>query len=107
MVKISDVALICRSKNAGPFHVTLDVVFIDSETYERFLQAKVISRESIGALYPVALADIEIVEFPIGNAIKVTIPRYVGAGDIGDPDVYGAQQHAPLLDLELQNGSSA
>jgi hypothetical protein len=27
--------------------------------------------------------------------------RLVVSGDLGDRDVYGAQQHAPLLDLEL------
>jgi hypothetical protein len=25
----------------------------------------------------------------------------VPAGDIGDTDVYGAQQHAPLLEVEI------
>ena len=44
---------------------------------------------------------------PIGAArlrqakFKATLPRLIPAGDIGDTDVYGAQQHAPLLDVEI------
>jgi hypothetical protein len=39
--------------------------------------------------------------YPAALAIKIVMDRLVGSGDIGDRDVYGAQQHAPLLDLEL------
>jgi len=39
--------------------------------------------------------------YDAGNAFKATLPRRVPAGDIGDTDVYGAQQHAPLLDVEI------
>ena len=34
-------------------------------------------------------------------AFKATFPRLVPAGDFGDTDVYGCQQHAPLLDVDL------
>ena len=30
-----------------------------------------------------------------------TLPRLVPSGDFGDTDVYGCQQHAPLLDVDL------
>ena len=39
--------------------------------------------------------------YDAGLAFKATIPRLVPAGDIGDTDVYGAQQHAPLLDVKV------
>ena len=34
-------------------------------------------------------------------AFKATLPRLVPSGDFGDTDVYGCQQHAPLLDVDL------
>jgi hypothetical protein len=34
-------------------------------------------------------------------AIKFTLPRKVCAGSPGDGDVYGAQQHGPLLGVML------
>ena len=42
-----------------------------------------------------------IIPYDVAYAIKITIPRLVPSGDPGDTDVYGAQQHAPLLDIEI------
>ncbi|MDB5851284.1 MAG: hypothetical protein JWP29_5036, partial [Rhodoferax sp.] len=35
------------------------------------------------------------------HAIKFSMPRAICAGSPGDGDVYGAQQHAPLLGVLL------
>ena len=48
---------------------------------------------------PVRIAD--FVEFDPGNAIKFTIYRVRPSGSPGDPDIFGAQQYAPLLDIEV------
>ena len=45
--------------------------------------------------------DVLLVEFPPANAIKATIPRLHGSGAVEDSDVYGAQQHGPLMDVEI------
>jgi len=34
-------------------------------------------------------------------AFKATLPLRVPADDIGDTDVCGAQQHGPLLDVDI------
>ncbi len=101
MPKIRDIASICRSKNASPFLVTLDVVFPNRETFERVRDSGVISKELISRLYSVSEADVLLVEFPPANAFKATVPRLYGSGDVEDGDVYGAQQHAPLMDVEV------
>ena len=54
----------------------------------------------IARLYHVNEGDVSIIEYPAAYSIKITIPRKVISGDIGDTDVYGAQQHAPLLEVE-------
>ena len=61
----------------------------------------VITRELISRLYSVPVDDVLLVEFPPANAFKATIPRLVGSGDVEDTDIYGAQQHAPLMDVEV------
>ena len=38
---------------------------------------------------------------PPAFAFKATIERRIASGAVGDTDVYGAQQHAPLLDVEI------
>ncbi|MEK7806927.1 MAG: DUF4387 domain-containing protein [Chloroflexota bacterium] len=101
MARIRDLAVVCRSKNASPFLLTLDLVFPDRETFERVRSSGVINEKLISRLYGVAEDDVRLVEFPPGNAIKATIPRLHGSGAVEDTDVYGAQQHAPLMDVEI------
>ena len=60
-----------------------------------------INKQLISTLYSVPVDDVLLVEFPPANAIKATIPRLHGSGDVEDTDVYGAQQHAPLMDVEV------
>ena len=55
----------------------------------------------ISRLYSVPESDVLLVEFPPANAFKATIPRLHGSGAVEDSDVYGAQQHGPLMDVEL------
>jgi Domain of unknown function (DUF4387) len=101
MKRIADVAVICRSKNAGPFLLTLDIVFPTSEVYRSVVDAEVISPKSVAALYSVDEHDVRVLQVPLATAIKIVIPRLTSAGDIGDTDVYGAQQHVPLMDIEI------
>ena len=59
-------------------------------------------RARSAGLYQFADADIlELVAFDPAAAIKITIRRPRTAGDVGETDVYGAQQHAPLLGVVL------
>jgi Domain of unknown function (DUF4387) len=101
MTRLADLTVICRSKNAGPFLLTLDAVCRDAEAYSRIRRSGVINAATIGRAYSVDPADVRIVEFPLANAFKVNLPRLVSSGDAADTDVYGAQQHVPLMDLEI------
>ena len=101
MPRIRDIAKACKSKNAGPFEVTLDVVFDERSMYERVRATGVLGPELFARLYKVRPEDVLFTEYPAGNAFKATIPRLVASGDVGDTDVYGAQQHAPLLEVEI------
>lgn len=100
--KLSALAKTIRSKNAGVDLITFDVIFAERDTYERVKRARVLTRESVCRLYripPERIAD--FVEFDPGNAIKFTITRLRPSGSPGDPDIFGAQQYAPLLDVEV------
>ena len=101
MPRIRDIAKACKSKNAGPFEVTLDVVFDERSMYERVRATGVLGPELFARLYHVRPEEVLFSEYPAGNAFKATIPRLVASGDVGDTDVYGAQQHAPLLDVDI------
>ncbi len=104
MTRLVDVALVIRSKNAGPYELTLDILFKDRAWYDRALREDLINAPLIARLYGVPLADVlGIVAFAPANAIKATIKRPMVSGAIGETDVYGAQQHAPLLTLMFGN----
>lgn len=101
--KLMDVAQVIRSKNSGPYELTFDIIFKNEEYYKKICQAKVINPELICRLYGIKENDIiGIIEFTPANAIKATIKRPFPSGELGETDVYGAQQHAPLLNVEFE-----
>jgi hypothetical protein len=100
--KLSDLAKTIRSKNAGVDKITFDVIFADREPYERVKRARVLTREKVASLYGIPVDRIcDFVEFDPANAIKFTIYRLQPSGSPGDPDIFGCQQYAPLLDIEV------
>jgi len=101
VAKLHELAKLIRSKNAGPFQLTIDVMFEDRETYERVLASGVISVEEFSALYGTPAEEVRIINYEAANAIKITIPRPLTSGDIGDGDMMGGQLYGPLVDLEV------
>jgi len=100
--KLSDLAKTIRSKNAGVNKITFDIIFRERETYEHVKRARVLTRESVAALYDMPSGRItDFVEYDPGLAIKFTIVRQRPSGCAGDGDIFGAQQYAPLLDIEV------
>ena len=101
-MKLSDLATVIRSKNAGPFELTFDVLFANRDDFDRVVRSKVLSAEAFADLFRISVSDvIAVVEFEPALAIKVTIRRTRSSGAFGETDVYGAQQHAPLSSLEI------
>ena len=103
MKTLKDIATVIRSKNAGPYELTLDVIFSDRKVFEDFCAKKIFNKETIAKLYKIEEKDVlSIVEFPPAMAVKATIVRPLASGALGERDVYGAQQHVPLMDLEVE-----
>jgi hypothetical protein len=98
-MRLRDAARVIRSKNAGPTQVTIDLMFEDPKLYQRALKATSLRPEVIAQRYGVAEA--EVIPYPAANAIKIVLPRRFIAGTPGDTDVYGAQQHRPMLEVEI------
>lgn len=104
MTRLADVTSVVRSKNAGPYELTLDIIFTDRFWFDEAVRRDLISRTVIAELYGVQESDVlSIVAFAPANAIKATLRRPIASGAVGETDVYGAQQHAPLLTLTMGN----
>ncbi|MGA1286120.1 MAG: DUF4387 domain-containing protein [Rubrivivax sp.] len=99
---LKDLAKTIRSKNAGVNKITFDIIFRDREPYERVKRAGVLTRESMAALYRIPVERIsDFVEYDPGYAIKFTLYRLRPSGSAGDGDIFGAQQYAPLLEVQV------
>ena len=100
--RLADLAKVIRSKNSGPFELTFDVMFESLDVYRRVQASGAVTRESLGALYGVAGPDITNFQFfQPALAFKLTIRRPGRQGSTGETDTFGAQQHAPLMELRI------
>ena len=97
---LSDFAKVIRSKNAGPFELTFDIMFDDLSKYECVKASGVITAARIAEAYRIRVDEVLVCRpYDAAVAFKITIKRPVGSGDIEDCDVYGCQQHVPLMEL--------
>lgn len=101
MTKLAELARLIRSKNAGPFQLTFDIMFDDAATYERVKRSGAVSREAVAVRYGLPAADVMFFFCDLALAIKASIPRPSFQGDLRDSDGHGGQQYAPLMDIEI------
>ena len=102
-----DIASIIRSKNAGPYEITLDVVFNKPEPYYAVKASGLLSAKVIADLH--GISEDQIVWcgfFDVALAFKATIPRMRNgkaacSGGYMESDVHGAQGYVPLMELKL------
>ncbi|MBI4189027.1 MAG: DUF4387 domain-containing protein [Betaproteobacteria bacterium] len=99
---LSDIANMVRSKNAGPFVLTFDIMFDNKDAYQRVVRSGVITAERFAKLYGVQEDLVKVFYHERAQAIKVTMPRRVSSGAPEDTDVYGCQQHGPICDLVIE-----
>lgn len=101
-IKITEMAKVIRSKNSGPYELTFDIIFKDRKNFELARRSGVFTKKLFASLYGINDDEVlNVVEFEQADAIKATIVRPVVSGSAGDSDIYGAQQHAPLLNIEV------
>ncbi len=98
---VGDLAVLVRSKNAGPFWLTFDVMFGDEPTYRRVRDAGVIDKTTVASMFRRDPKEVIVVNHDAALAIKVSFPRPQSSGSKLDSDVYGGQQYAPLLGLAV------
>jgi hypothetical protein len=90
-----------RSKNAGPFELTFDIMFKDEDSFRKVMASGKLSAEFIAQLYNVDLKQVRFFVIESLLTIKISIPRPVFSGDVSDTDVYGGQFHGPLVRLQV------
>lgn len=94
MKTVGDIALKVRSKNAGPFWLTVDIFCGAPDAYERISHG--LSTARVAQAFHVTPATIKRFDIPELNVVKFSLPRPVVQGDIADRDMHGAGW-APLV----------
>lgn len=101
MTRLAELARLIRSKNAGPFELTFDIMFDDAATYRRVRESDALNREAIAMRYGLPPCDVKFFFCDNALAVKASIPRPCAQGDLADSDGHGGQQYAPLMDIEI------
>ncbi len=103
MTPLCELADIIRSKNAGPYRITLDILFSDRDIYQAVQKSDAISKQSVATAYGIEETSISsIFEVDMAQAFKITLFRPIAQGADGEGDMYGCQQHVPLLNLLVE-----
>lgn len=101
VAKLWEVAKLIRSKNAGPFELTIDIMFDDDASFRRVAASRLGRTDFYARLYRIEESAIQLFLHEDARAIKVSFPRPVPSGDLMDSDVFGGQFHAPLVMEEI------
>ncbi|UNI24643.1 hypothetical protein JDV02_010376 [Purpureocillium takamizusanense] len=102
-----DIAKVIRSKNAGPFEVTLDVMFDNRAVYDLVKKSDILNTQTVANLYGIAADDISWAGFfDVAMAFKATLPRLrngkpAASGGFMEDDVHGSQKYIKLIGIPL------
>ncbi|GIE77361.1 hypothetical protein Aph02nite_33110 [Actinoplanes philippinensis] len=99
---VADLAHEVRSKNAGPFWVTLEIFARDADGYAIVADPAFLDEPVIARLYAIDdVRTIQIFRIPQLNVVKISFPRPVVQGGLLDRDIHAGQHHVPLALLPL------
>lgn len=101
MTTLGDLASVVRSKNAGPFWITIDVFLPDRASYDRAIRAAITDPGTLARMYAVDPEQVKVFRLPDLLAVKVSFPRPNAQGSRAERDMHAGQQYVPLLDLEI------
>jgi hypothetical protein len=90
-----------RSKNAGPYWITVDLFFRDPASFAAGAAAPELSRESVAALLGASEAEMKRFELPELLVLKYSYPRAEPQGGAVERDMHGGQQYVRLLELDV------
>ena len=99
MTKLADITHKIRSKNSGPFWITIDIFCTDAAEFERALIAADSGRVahalgiSVSALKRYDLPDVRVVQF--------SFPRPIVQGTRFDRDMHGASFANLIAELDV------
>ncbi|MBP6737665.1 MAG: DUF4387 family protein [Rhodobacteraceae bacterium] len=99
MAELGSLVSKVRSKNAGPFWLTVDVFCDDAATFERVRAG--LQDAAVARLFGVELQLLKRFDIPSLNVIKFSVPRPVVQGTRADRDMHGAGWGCLLEEMQI------
>ena len=99
MSTLGDVAEKVRSKNAGPFWLTIDVFCGSSEAVQRVRDGR--DSAQVARMLDTPLQTLKRFDIADLNVIKISIPRPQVQGTKEDRDMHGAAAAAMLAEVDI------
>ncbi len=101
MATIENTVRYLRSKNAGPFWITIDAFCRNAEDTEKVARTFEKNRQWIADTYGVEAENVLIFSLPDITTAKISFPRRPVEGDRDERDMHGGQVYVSLLDFEV------
>jgi hypothetical protein len=101
VTKLNDVCRYIRSKNAGPFWITVDLFFDGAENYSRYGATERLTPALFAELFGADPALVKRTAVDDLQIVKFSYPRAKPQGGVVERDMHGGQQFVRLLDVAL------
>jgi len=88
MLEVREIADKVRSKNAGPFWLTIDIFCPDAAAFTRLVEG--LSTDRIASALGTDPGDLKRFDMAELQVIKISLPRPVVQGHPSDRDMHGA-----------------
>lgn len=100
MAELGQIAQKVRSKNAGPFWLTIDVFCGSAEVFQRV--CKGLKNDQIAQLYGVDRQLMKRFDIADLNVVKISFPRPQVQGTRADRDMHGAGWACLLEEMQIE-----
>ena len=97
MPSVAEICRYVRSKNAGPFWITVDLFFRTRDDFDRYAGAPELSAAAVAGVFGVDAARMRRFALPDLHVVKFSYPRTSAQGGRVERDMHGGQQYVPLL----------
>jgi len=99
MPELGDIAEKVRSKNAGPFWLTIDIFCGSRDRYAHIAQH--LDDQSVAISLGSSIGDVKRFDIADLNVIKISVPRPTLQGAKDDRDMHGAQWANIIAEMQI------
>lgn len=98
-MKVKECVSYLRSKNAGPFCMTIDLFFDNREKFSAAVASESLTEETMNKVYGVSDAERFVIDDLM--VIKFSMSRPFPQGSAHDSDMHAGQQYIRIANLEI------